>query len=92
MNADDAPLRIYVLDADGLPNCVASCSEDSLGFALRTLREEGSLDGEVGILDRPGDGPGTWLVSPWAASPFGAPAPFRQMAEALAPPDQIGGF
>jgi hypothetical protein len=51
---------------------VASCFDDSLTFALRTLVEEGQLtaDSRVGILDRPdSEARGVWLVNPWARLP-----------------------
>ena len=70
----DGPLRIYVLDADRhgvkrIPRCVAACHEDSLGFALTTLRDEGDIgpDVPVGVMERPGPlGSSRWLVNPFA--------------------------
>ena len=73
----DGPLRVYVVEKGETPNvrrlrCVAACPEDSLGFALRTLAEEGQITAAhaIGILDRPEPGkPGRWLVNPFAEAP-----------------------
>ena len=61
-------LAIYVL-RDDEPYQVASCDDDALGFTLRTLTEERQItcNDMVGIFSLDG----TWLISPWPASPFG---------------------
>lgn len=70
----EGPIRIYVLDENSDPKCVASCEDDAVLFAIATLRDEGEIeDGDcVGILERRDDEEtGRWLVNPWPPSPFG---------------------
>ena len=62
-------IHVYEL-RDGEPHPIAECIDDALAFTLRTLRDERQLtaSSKIGILDRPdADGPGVWLVNPWAA-------------------------
>ena len=65
-----ASLGVYVLNDDGDPQPLAECDDDSLGFCLRTLHEEGQItaDSEVGILALDSR---QWICNPWPASPFG---------------------
>lgn len=70
----EGPIRIYVLDENSEPRCVATCEDDAVIFALRNLREEEQIEpGDcVGILERREDEEtGRWLVNPWPATPFG---------------------
>jgi hypothetical protein len=61
----ETPFRVYTLDADGDPKCLAACDDVSLADVLLAQAKEGvRVDG---IMYRPIDGePGIWLISPWA--------------------------
>lgn len=64
-------IHIYTVAAglNGYPHEIAWCEEDALGMTLRVLREERQLtnNSRVGILQQPdAEGPGVWLVNPWA--------------------------
>lgn len=63
----EGPFRVYVVDESGAANHVASCDDDSLGFCLLTLYEEGQIENKrVGIMHRPNPGiSGDWLVNPY---------------------------
>lgn len=63
----EGPFLIYTIGKDGIPHHLASCDDDSLGFCLLTLYEEGQIeDRPVGIMHRPNPGlSGDWLVNPY---------------------------
>jgi hypothetical protein len=69
--------RIYRLPPAGeLVLLATTPTAGGIGVALVTLHEEGEwvADEAVGVLDTHGkDGPGTWLVNPWAGPRPSAP-------------------
>lgn len=68
VTAREGAFHIYLV-RKGSVFQVASCEDDSLGFTLVTLHEEGQIDDSVsvGILFRPHDDQtGRWLINPFA--------------------------
>lgn len=66
----ETPFRVYMVDAEGDPACIAACDEFSLGEALLDLRRQGRISVVSGIMYRPFDNePGEWLINP-----FGPPS------------------
>lgn len=63
----EGPFRVYVVDEHGAARCKATCDDDSLGFCLLTLQEEGEFGPlRVGIMHRPDpDETGQWIVNPY---------------------------
>lgn len=65
-NSPATRYRIYSRVYDDLRCIAAAPTPEALGVALVTMGEEGEFDGKlVGVMDRPGDEPGTWIVKPW---------------------------
>lgn len=68
---DENPYRIYrVRGAQGVPELVATTdSKEGVGTALVTLGGEGEFEGcTVGVMHRPEEETGVWLVNPWPAT------------------------
>jgi hypothetical protein len=60
----ETPFRLYGLDEQGEPKCLAECDEFSIGDALLDLRRRRLT--VAGIMHRPFDGyKGDWLINPW---------------------------
>lgn len=65
-NSPETRYRIYTRVYDDLRCIAAAATPEALGVALVTMGLEGEFDGFlVGVMDRPGDEPGTWIVKPW---------------------------
>ena len=65
-NSIETRYRIYSRVYDDLRCIAAAPTPEALGVALVTMGEEGEFDGKlVGVMDRPTDEPGRWLVKPW---------------------------
>lgn len=68
MSMSETPFRVYMIDGDGDPVCIARCDEFSLGDALLDLHKHGRSSVVRGIMYRPvDDEPGEWLLNPWDA-------------------------
>lgn len=70
----ETPWRLYALNADGGPECLAACDEFSLADALLDQRHKGRAC--RGIMFRPHDDePGEWIINPWESGLVEARSP-----------------
>lgn len=60
----ETPWRLYALNEQGEPECLAACDEFAIGEALLDQRRKGRAC--RGIMFRPfDDEPGEWIINPW---------------------------